>query len=343
MRKKALRGNGEENMATIKDIATEVGVSVTTVSRVLNFDQSMSVSEETRKKIFEAAEALNYVATRARKAKSKQQTVGIVNWYNQSEEIGDPYYLSIRLAIEKKCQEEQINYINIDALNNQGEENFKSVEGIIVIGKFGMEDIQKIERIAPYIVFIDCSPDEKHYDSVVADYQMGVREALDYFEALGHEKIGFIGGEEFVNKGKDPILDYREVTYRNWMNERNGVKEEWLLKGRFTYEQGYLAMQELLKLKERPTAVFAASDPIAIGAYKAISEAGLSIPKDMSIIGFDDIKTAQFLTIKVHTEFMGETGVELLLEQIRTGRNLHKKVVIPTEFILRESVKKIIR
>lgn len=332
-------------MATIKDIALEVGVSVTTVSRVLNFDQSMSVSEETRQKIFEAAEALNYVSTRLRKAKSKQPTVGIVNWYNQSEEIGDPYYLSIRLAIEKKCQEEQINYINIGILNNQQEDNFKPVEGLIVIGKFGMEDIKKIEKLAPYIVFIDCSPDEKHYDSVVADYEMGVCEALNYFEELGYDKIAFIGGEEYVNKGRDQVLDHREVTYRKWMNERKGVKEEWLLKGRFSYEEGYLLMQELLKVKERPTAVFAASDPMAIGAYKAISEAGLSIPKDIGIIGFDDIKTAQFLTpalttIKVHTEFMGETGVELLLEQIRTGRSLHKKVVIPTELILRESVGK---
>lgn len=329
-------------MATIKDIAQEVGVSAATVSRVLNFDQSMSVSEETRERIFETAESLNYVATRSRKA--KQATIGILNWYTQSEEISDPYYLSIRLAVEKKCNEEQINYVNIDTLRLQKEEKFKAVEGCIAIGKFGKEDIKKIQNSIPNIVFIDCSPEERRYDSVVADYKTGVKEALDYFEALGHQKIGFIGGKEFINEGKEAVVDYRELTYREWMAKRTGVKEDWIFKGQFSHESGYLLMKTLIALKDRPTAVFMASDPMAIGAYKAIAEAGLSVPEDISIIGFDDITTTQFLTpaltsVKVYTEFMGETGVDLLLEQIKTGRNLYKKVTIPTELIRRESVK----
>lgn len=326
-------------MATIKDIAAQVGVCVATVSRVLNFDQNMSVSEETRKKIFETAEALNYTSTRMRKSKSKQYTIGIANWYSQKEEVGDPYYLSIRLAVEKKCQELEVQYVNIDHLNEE-----KAIDGLIAIGKFGEEDIKEIEVLSPYIAFLDCSPAPKRYDSVIADYESGVEEALDYLEKLGHKKIAFIGGQEFINKGKHKVEDSREMAYRAWMAQREGVKEKWLLKGTFTYEDGYRLMGKILKEKEKPSAVFIASDPMAIGAYKAVFDAGLSIPDDLSIIGFDDIKTAQFLTpalttIKVYTEFMAETGVELLLEQLTTGRSIHKKVVIPTTLIQRDSVR----
>lgn len=326
-------------MATIKDIANQVGVSVATVSRVLNFDQNMSVSEETRKKIFETAEALNYTPTRTRRLRTKQYTIGIVNWYSQKEEVGDPYYLSIRLAAEKKCQEIDIRYVNINHLNEE-----KIVDGLLVIGKFGEEDIKEIEKLSPYIVFIDCSPAPKRYDSVIADYEGGVEEALNYLSKRGHNKIAFIGGDEFINKDKQKVEDCREKAYRIWMEQKEAVKEKWILKGSFTYEDGYRLMGDLLKDQDKPSAVFIASDPMAIGAYKAVFDAGLSIPEDMSIVGFDDIKTAQFLTpalttVKVYTEFMAETGVELLIEQLTTGRSLHKKVTIPTTLIQRDSVR----
>ena len=326
-------------MATIKDIAAQVGVCVATVSRVLNFDQNMSVSEETRKKIFETAEALNYTPTRTRRSKSKQYTIGIANWYSQKEEVGDPYYLSIRLAVEKKCQELDVQYVNINHLNEE-----KVIDGLVAIGKFGEEDIKEIEALSPHIVFLDCSAAPKRYDSVIADYEGGVEEALNYLEKLGHKKIAFIGGEEFINKDKQKLDDCREIAYRKWMAQKEAVKEKWILKGSFTYEDGHRLMGKLLKEKDRPTAVFIASDPMAIGAYKAIFDAGLSIPEDISILGFDDIKTAQFLTpalttVKVYTEFMAETGVELLIEQLTTGRSLHKKVTIPTALIQRDSVR----
>lgn len=326
-------------MATIKDIATQVGVSVATVSRVLNFDQNMSVSEETRKKIFETAEALNYTSTRTRRSKTKQYTIGIVNWYSQQEEVGDPYYLSIRLAAEKKCQELEVQYVSINHLNEE-----KTIDGLLAIGKFGDEDIKEIETLSPYIVFLDCAPAPKRYDSVIADYEGGVEEALNYLHQSGHHKIAFIGGDEFINKNKKKLEDCREKSYRAWMEQKEGIKENWILKGSFTHEDGYRLMEALLKDKDRPSATFIASDPMAIGAYKAVFDAGLSIPEDMSIVGFDDIKTAQFLTpalttVKVYTEFMAETGVELLIEQLTTGRSLHKKVTIPTTLIPRDSVR----
>lgn len=327
-------------MATIKDIAGVAGVSIATVSRVLNYDESLNVSETTKKKIFEVAEELNYVTVRARKNKSKKYKVGIVNWYTEREELNDPYYLSIRLAVEKKCKEEETLFRNIELRDSQ--ENLKEIDGLIAIGKFGPQDIERLREITPHIVFIDCSPAEKLYDSVVTDYKEGVTEALNYLSDLGHVDIGYIGGEEYINDGEERVTDYREETYKEFMIKRDHFKAEWMFKGEFTPQDGYNLMKRALESTYRPTAFFIASDPMAIGAYKAIAEAGLSVPGDISIVSFDDIQTAQFLvpaltTVKVHTEFMGETGVETLLEQLKSGRSIHKKVLIPTQLMVRDS------
>ncbi|MGL6173436.1 MAG: LacI family DNA-binding transcriptional regulator [Cellulosilyticaceae bacterium] len=329
-------------MATIKDIAGVAGVSIATVSRVLNFDESLNVSEATKKRIFEVAEELNYVTVRERKNKVKKYVVGIVHWYTEREELNDPYYLSIRLAVEKKCKEEEAAYRHIELRNNK--ENYKDIDGIIAIGKFGPEDINFLREVSSHIVFIDCSPQEKLYDSVVTDYKEGVTEALNYLYELGHEDIGYIGADEYINEGKERVVDYREETYREVVSKRNHFYEEWILKGHFTPQDGYTLMKEALQKAHKPTAFFIASDPMAIGAYKAIAEVGLRVGEDISIVSFDDIQTAQFLvpaltSVKVHTEFMGETGVETLLEQLKSGRSIHKKILIPTQLMIRESVK----
>ena len=330
-------------MATIKEIAELAGVSVTTVSRVLNMDETLNVSETTRQKVLETAEEMNYVTNRSKKTKAKKYTIGIVNWYDEKQELDDPYYFSIRLAVEKKCKEEKINYTNIERFDVKPDK-YKNIDGMIAIGKFGEKDIQVIEPLCPSIVFIDCSPKKKRYDSVVADYKEGVEEALTYLKELGHNFIGYIGGEEWVNQGEEKVVDERELTYCEWTEKENIKKVVY--KGKYTLEDGYRLMKEALQEKERPTAFFIASDPMAIGAYKAISEVKLRIPEDISIIGFDDIQTAKFLvpsltTVKVYTELMGITGVELLLEGLQSEREIHKKVVLPTELIKRDSVKKL--
>lgn len=327
-------------MATIKDIATQTGVSIATVSRVLNFDESLNASEETKKKIFETAEDLGYVTVRKRKNRMRKFTIGVINWYTQEEEISDPYFLSIRLAVERKCNQEDIKLKYIDLSSDEVD---KDIEGIVAIGKFGAEEVARIEKISSLIAFIDCSPNEKLYDSVVTDYKTGVNEALYYLKELGHEAIGYIGGMEYIDGRKTKVVDYREETYREFMIAHNKLKEEWIqVKENFTHQSGYELMNELLRQKEIPTALFIASDPMAIGVYKALSEAGLSVPKNLSIASFDDIQTAKFLvpaltSVRVHTEFMGETGVDTLVERLRTGRSISKKILIPTELIIRES------
>ena len=337
-------------MATIKDIAKGAGVSIATVSRVLNLDETLNVSEETRKKVMEIAEELNYLTVKERKNKIKNYTIGIVYWYTEIQELNDPYFLSIRMAVEKKCSEEKIKFKPIDfqKIINEGIKEYTDLDGILAIGVFEKKEIELMEKLSKNIVFVDSSPEEWKYDSVVVDFKYGVKKALDYLTSLGHKKIGYLGGESIPHNSNESLrkVNYREKTFKEYMEGINGYNEEWVLKGRFLPEDGYDLMKKVLKEKNLPTAFFIASDPMAIGAYKAIAEAELKIPENISIVGFDDICTAKFLTpslttIKVYTEYMGNVAVDTLLERIRTGRQMSKKIVLPVKLIVRDSCRKL--
>lgn len=337
-------------MVTIKDIAREANVSISTVSRILNFDETLNVSEDTRKRVLSIAEELNYVRVKERKNKVKKYNIGIICSYSETKELNDPYFLSIRTTIEKKCINENIefNSLYISKILNESSNNYKNIDGIIAIGIFQEEEIKSLKEISENIVFIDSSPEEWEFDSVVVDLKYGTMKALEYLHELNHVNIGYIGAKVVPHNSEgdsNELINYREASYRNFMLKINNLNEDWIFKGNFTPDDGYKLMKKALKLKEIPTAFFIASDPMAIGAYKAIAEEGYKIPEDISIIGFDDIITAQYLTpslttIKVFTDFMGEVAFDLLLEKIKEERSLSKKVVLPVKLIIRDSCAK---
>ena len=133
-------------MATIKEIAKAAGVSISTVSRILNLDKTLNVSEETRKRVLGIAEEMNYVTIKERKSKLKKYTIGIVCSFNETKELNDPYFLSIRMAIEKKCMEENIDFKSLyfSKILSNDTYNYKDLDGIIAIGIFQNEEILKI-------------------------------------------------------------------------------------------------------------------------------------------------------------------------------------------------------
>ena len=335
---RADRKRREVKMATIREVATKAGVSIATVSRVLNFDETLNVAEETKNRIFETAEELDYVSSH-RKKKQRALNIGIAHWYTEEQELKDPYYLALRIAVEKKCDEEAIIFQRLASYDK----SHKAFDGIIAIGKFGKDAVCKLEAYECPIVFVDSSPDEEKFDAVVTDYKKGVSKALEYLLETGHQEIGYIGGCEYLEG--ELIQDERERTFKAFMEEKNLFREEWLLKGSFLPEEGYRLMKMCLSKLHYPSAFFIASDPMAIGAYKAISEAGLKVGEDISLIGFDDIDMSQFLipsltTVKVYTDFMGKTAVEAIIENIKSKHEIHKQILIPTKLMIRESCRR---
>ncbi|MBS4174574.1 LacI family DNA-binding transcriptional regulator [Bacillus sp. FJAT-49736] len=325
-------------MATIKDIAEKAGVSITTVSRVLNYDPTLSVSDETRKNIFEAAEALSYKKRPSRK--SSFIKVALLHWYTEKEELDDLYYMSIRLGVENRCLHHDFQIIrcyqtNLEDLQKEG------IQGIIAIGKYSSNEVKELARISKNIVFVDFSPNEDRYDSVVADFRKATEKVLDYFIEKGHTEIGYIGGREVFRDQTEEIYDIRESTFKEYMRSAGLLKEEFIYTGSFSVQEGKRLMNRAIKEQgdQLPTAFFAGNDSIAIGCLQALQEAKLDVPKRVAIIGVNDISVSKYVfpplsTVKIYTELMGETAVDILMERIE-GRKIAKKIYISTKLIHR--------
>ncbi|OGO79328.1 MAG: LacI family transcriptional regulator [Clostridiales bacterium GWB2_37_7] len=333
-------------MTTIKDIAKLAGVSTATVSRVLNQDASLNVADDTRRKIFEIADELGYKTVKQRtKNIFNRIKIGVIHWYSQNEELGDPYYLLIAMGIEKECFSKQIEMVTIFKNGDRYiTSELNDLDGVIAIGKFSKADVEEFAAYSNNIVFVDFSPNEKKYDSVVVDFRKALTEVFEYLHQSGHSKIGYIGGVEYVGQNKELIEDERLTTYQEFMKKHDKYNPKFIRLGRFTSEDGHNLMRAAIEEGNLPTAFFIASDSMAIGAIQALYEANMNVPHEVSIISFNDIPTSKYLvpslsTVKVYTEFMGVTSVQMLLERINEGRQIPKKVIIPSELILRESCK----
>ncbi|PKK94207.1 MAG: LacI family transcriptional regulator [Tenericutes bacterium HGW-Tenericutes-6] len=331
-------------MATITEIAKKTNVSIATVSRVLNYDKSLSISEDKRKLILETAENLDYQPPKRKKQNLKKPiTLGLLHWYTIEQELDDTYYLSIRLGIERTCYEKHIELIKIFRSNETYDLDYlKPLDGVIAVGKFSNDEVKRFEEKFPIIIFVDSSPEASNYDSVVIDFESAMKKAIDHIIDLGHKNIGYIGGREYIGKHATALGERREIFFREYLKELNLFDERNVHVGSFTIESGYQLMKKAIEQNHLPSAFIIASDGMAIGLMKAAYEAGIRIPKDLSIIGFNDIAQSQYTippltTVKVYKEFMGQTAVDLALERIFGQRAISKKVTIPTELVIRES------
>lgn len=337
-------------MATLKEIADKVGVSLATVSRVLNNDSKIVVSDETKIQILKVAEELNYKTAKQRKNKSNTiYVVGIVEMFDIAQQLQDPYYLFLRNIVEKQCFQKGIKVVSV--YNKDGSyqliEDVK-LDGIICIGKFTEYEIGEISKLSNSLVFLDSSPYDEIYDGVKINFKLGVFQALNYLKEMGHEKIGFIGSKQTMNDLKLLSIDDRLKFFKEYMKEKKLYNESFIIDSKMTYDGGYKAIKDYIEGNENiPTAIFASNDAIAVGAIRGLQELGYEVPRDISIIAFNDTIVSQYTnppltSVAVHTEYLGEVAVELILENITNGRRYAKKVIIPSEFVIRESVKRLI-
>lgn len=330
-------------MATIKDIAKKAGVSQATVSRVLNYDATLSVTDITKKKIFEAAENLSYRKRPSRKYAGKK--IAVVNWYTtEKEELNDLYYLSIRLGIEERCQQLDMRS-EVYYYNDLHKINSNEMAGIIAVGKFSDSQVKELRQINPLVVFVDFSPDEDKHDAIVIDFEKATRNIIDYFIETDHEHIGFIGGRETLRDVAEPIVDEREETFQTYLTEKGLFNENNMYVGSFSVDEGYNLMKRAIEELgvDLPTAFVMSSDVMAIGALRALHEESIAVPDRVSIFGINDMTVSRYVfpslsTVKVYTEVMGETAVDTLLERIN-GRRIAKKIFVSTKLVIRKSVR----
>lgn len=323
-------------MATIKQIADKAGVSITTVSRVLNNDPTMSISNDKKEIIFRITDELNYKTPRKRnKPLDIKRDLAVISL---NDELNDPYYLSIRTSVERYARTKNftITNLNADDFDNHTKNDYS---GIIIIGYLDDASVKKVKKISDKMVFIDYLPTSFEADIVIIDGKKAVYKVLDYLTIKKkYEKIGFIGA--YSPTQAEPY-DFREEYLMRYNQNKNILDEEHHYRGEFTFDSGNKIMKEAIQKGNLPKAFFVSNDSIAIGAIKAIKEAGLRIPEDIAIIGFNDISQATYVdppltTLRLNPTLMGETGVDLLIERIE-GRETYKTVLLSTKLIERKT------
>lgn len=332
------------------EIARYAGVSVATVSRALN--NSGYVKKETRDKISSAIEKIksekkifnldiNY---------SMIRTIGIV-----IPDISNNFFGKVVEGIEKICFEN--HYIPIIFNSKENEE----IEEVIIkrIKKVGVCGLiitpvtdrknqstyynSLIESLRVPIVLLDRDLDLGNYEGVFIDNIAGTSEAIESLLKNGHEKIGIIAGPQNSKPGRERYMGFEKTMLENELE----IKEKYVKFGDFKIESGYELTKDLLKLKERPTAIFISNNMMCYGALKAIEETNFQIGKDISLITFDDIEINNFgygkiSNISRKSLEMGELAIKLLLEKIdRRGCQNYssRKIVLKPELILRGSEK----
>lgn len=324
-------------MATLKDIATEAGVSLATVSRVLNDDPTLSVKEDTKHRILEIAEKLEYRSSSAKKAtkdtKKRHHFLALYN-YRQEAEVNDPYYLSIRHGIETQCDKLGITLTNCYKGDKDAE--MGKITGVLLVGKIDNAVLSKMpKRLHDSICYIDFSDSENTHDSVDIDLARISKQVIDFFVEQGYSRIGFIGGQDEPN-----TADIREKAFVEYGTLKGVVSDADIYRGDFSSLSGYNLAKALLAKGDYPNALFIASDSIAIGVLRALHEDGINIPNDIALISVNDIPTARFTfpplsTVRIHSEMMGIQGVNLLVEKYRDGRALPLQVYVPSKLKLR--------
>ena len=333
-------------MTKLKDIADATGFSIATISRVLNQDQAFSVTDETRLSILSAAERLDYkgsgrrhqAVTTSDDTNQVQTTIGLAYWYSTADEIIDPYYLSIRLAIKAYCDAHGIELKLFYLLEDRYEDiKIAALDGLIALGKYSRSEVEQLQTLNQHFVLVDCYSKHPEIDVVMVDLKEATKDIIKYLNGIDIFEIGFIGGIEGTLDGK-VLIDQRLKTFLKYEK----ANHDTIYQGAFHADAGYEIMSGIIKQGDIQPAYIVASDAIAIGCLKALNEHHIKVPEEVSIISYNNITLAQYTipaltTVDLNTNHLGTTAAETLYERIKTNRRLAKKIFIPTELIKRES------
>jgi len=339
---------GGRKMVTMEDVAKKAGVSVMTVSRVVNGVKG-KVSEETRKKVLEIIKELNYYPNFVGRALhgSKLKIIGVVSpLVRAGIVLENPYYYELIMGIEEVCTEKGYDVMistrkritsSSDYLRNFYE---RKVDGLIIVApSIDTVKFDLIERDDVPVVLV--SERTSHKISYVdADNEAGGEIAVEYFYKKGHRKIGILTGNTNMRNAIDRFNGFLKGMKKFGLELRN----EWIIKGDFSYQSGINAGKQFVSLSSLPTALFCSNDLSALGFLNEISRYGIRVPDDVSIIGFDDITASQYAhppltTIRQPIFEMGKAAAELLLARISNKQFQPQGRIFPVKVVERESVK----
>jgi len=330
-------------MATLEDVARAADVSISTVSRVLNNPEK--VLPETRTKVQQAVDEIGYqpsrVARRLRLEKGDTNLLGLV-----IPDIQNPFFADVTRGVEDVAQDNDYALL----LSNSDEDPNKQrlaidtlktedVDGVIV-PPVSMND-PEVERLIESDIAVACVDrrmENAQVDTVLSDNRKGAYDAVSHLIALGHERIGFVGGVPYIST----LIERREGYKKALRNHDLEVDPILIKGGEHRHEQGKRHTEELLDLNSPPTAIFAANNLTTLGALSALNQRGVEIPQEIALVGYDDVPWAQALSpsptiIDQPGYEMGAQAAELLLKRLDNPNRSPKVITLQPKLKVRQS------
>lgn len=339
---------------TIYDIAREAGVSVATVSRVLN--NTAPVKKTTRDKINELIVKHQFQPNALARSLFKKETsmIGVI-----LPDITNPFFPEVLAGLEQELRSKGYTTLLCDtvSLNGEHEEQYvresqylnvlleKQVDGLVLLGgriNLAKPDIRLVQEVVEVskrlpLLLINGHLPEQQLNRIYVDEKAGAVLATEHLARLGHRHIAFAGGYRQMSNTLQRIQGFRTTMKKHGLR----VRPEWLLNGGFSVECGKALMRKLLAGEQRPSAIFCANDLVAIGVMKEAYKAGLRVPEDVSIIDFDDIPFAshsipELTTVSLKCYDVGKGAAELMHGMISKNK-VRRKTVIQPELVVRET------
>lgn len=298
--------SNKKQSVTIQDVAKTAGVSVSTVSRVLN--GKVDVASETQDRILSVIDDLGYTTNLAARSmrSRKKNLVGLI-----MPDIAYPFAIEVMKGVNRAIAESDIDllvYTTGDVKKSgraSHEQKYVSLltnsitDGVIIVAPV----VGEFSTDAP-IVSIDPVMSKPNYASVHATNYQGAVDAMEYLLGLGHRRIGFISGRAELESSNRRLRGYRGALE----NAGIPIDEQLIASGDYTTETGAKCARELLALDQPPTAIFASNDQAAMGVFQVAEENGLRIPEDLSVVGFDNIPESKYMGLTTVDQFISEMG-----------------------------------
>jgi LacI family transcriptional regulator len=326
---------------TIRDVAREAGVSVATVSRV--FNDSGPVKEETRRRILEVARGLRFTPNTAARSLStrRTQTVGVL-----LPDLYGEFFSEIIRGIDQTVQLHGFHVLVSSSHNDRSEVAAAlramrgRVDGLIVMAP--EVDVATLAANVPDrvpMVLLNTPLEEHGYESIAVDNRGGAEQMTRHLLQQGHQRIAHISGGEQNHDGRERLCGYRAALAEAGVNADPAL----VIEGDFTETAGHDSALALLALADPPTAIFAANDSMAIGALSALQHAGVRVPEEVAVVGFDDIPIAQYVTpplttVRVAISSLGARAAVRLFEAMQApGSPGRRHEQVRTDLVVRRS------
>ncbi len=329
---------------TIQDVAKTAGVSVSTVSRVLN--GKVDVASDTQNRILSVIDDLGFTTNLAARSmrSHKKNLVGLI-----MPDIAYPFAIEVMKGVNRAIAESEFDLLvyTTGDVRKSGrafhEQKYVSLltnsisDGVIIVapvaGEFNID--------AP-IVSIDPLASNPNYPAVHATNYQGAMEAMAYLLKLGHKRIGFISGRAELESSNRRVKGYREALEKAGLP----IDEQLIASGDYTTETGISGARQLLALEHPPTAIFASNDQMAMGVFQVAQEMGLRIPDDLSVIGFDNITESKYMGLTTVDQFISEMGyvaTQMLIKLINGVQLDDQTYRMQTQLVIRNSCREVTR